>query len=681
VLPVVALVAVFHFSGIGAALDRMFFDTASRRPWRAPLLDATTSALVLIDDYTMADAKEQGYGLRWPYPRWAFAALIAALERAGARTIAMDFTFLDPSDAAEQDAFLAGLAAAVPGVVLARTADEPPVFWDEPFVDANPELFRRPRVGNVNLETDPDGVVRSYDARDSLALAVARNAAGANEQNPADGSSEPSRGLLRWHGGLKQLDSKGVPVLSAARFFRGGVGMLDRLTEAAPDGDPSTLAAALAAEPALRGPGFDAVRGRTVFVGANAAGTYDLKAMPVGQLEPGVLLHWTAWTNLTSSGFIREVPRLVALILAVALVLALGAVGVRSGRLSRAIALAAGVAGGLMALAYVGLSMGWFLGPATPAAAAIFALTGVAAEGLWVEHRRRREVQTIFGSYVDPGVVEQLVRDPAAIRLGGERREATVFFCDLAGFTDLSEQVPPETLLTLINTYLEQTSDCLLAHGAYIDKYIGDAVMAVFGAPQTDLDHPYSAGRAALAAQKLLERLNTRLDAEYGRRLHMRIGLNTGDMIVGNLGSARKRNYTVLGDAVNLASRLEGANKEFGTSILVGEETARRIGDRLVLRPLTRLRVKGKQRAVEVSELIAAPDELAPAQAQFLVRYRAAHAHYIERRFAEAAAGFEAALAVNPDDAMSVALMAEAQKLADTPPPAHWEPILTLSSK
>jgi adenylate cyclase len=287
----------------------------------------------------------------------------------------------------------------------------------------------------------------------------------------------------------------------------------------------------------------------------------------------------------------------------------------------------------------------------------------------------------MFGSYVDPGVVEQLVRDPNAIRLGGEKREATVFFCDLAGFTDMSEQVSPEELLVLINRYLEETSDCLLAHGAYIDKYIGDAVMAVFGAPQRLPNHAEAAGRAALAAQEVLTKLNVELSAKYGRTLRMRIGLNSGEMIVGNLGSERKRNYTVLGDAVNLASRLEGANKEFGTAILVGEETTRRIGDALVLRPLTRLRVKGKKRAVEVSELVGVPGQLTPQQEAFLAAYRPAFAAYAARRFAEAAEGFAEAAKVEPNDRMTQALLADALQLAHTPPPSDWEPVLTLESK
>ncbi|HEY0944166.1 MAG TPA: adenylate/guanylate cyclase domain-containing protein [Opitutaceae bacterium] len=668
-LPVALVVALFHVTPAGPTLDRAFFDWASRHPLRPPPLDPQRSALVLIDGHTLSVARAEGYGLRWPFPRAAFAALIAALDRAGAERIVVDFTFLDPSEAAEQDALLAGVAAAARGVVLARTASQEPVFWDNDFVQTYREFFPTPRTGNADLIADADGVARRYDAGGSLASAAL-----------AVPTSDEA-GLLRWQGGLDTLRARGVPVLSAARFFPSGLPLLTRLADQAPDADPAALARALAAEPELRGRGFDDVRGRVVFVGANASGTFDLKPLPVGKLEPGVLLHWTAWTNLVADGFIAPLSRHASLALAGGFLLALAAVGVRRGGLAAPVLVAVGLIAGSLSTAYAGLSGGWFLAPATPVFAAGLALTGVAAEGFWAERHRRREVQAMFGSYVAPSVVERLVRDPDAIRLGGERREATVFFCDLAGFTDLSEQVSPEELLALINSYLEETSDCLLAHGAYVDKYIGDAVMAVFGAPEPQADHAGAACRAALAVQAVFARLNARLAAERGRALHLRIGLNTGEMIVGNVGSSRKLNYTVLGDAVNLASRLEGANKEFGTAILVGEETARRVGDRLALRPLTRLRVKGRLQAVEVSELVGAPGELTPEQAAFLAAYRTAYVDFAARRFVTAAQGFARAVELAPRDRTARAHLAEAQRLAHAPPPAGWEPVLTLETK
>lgn len=662
-MPVVVATVGFHFTPAREALDRAFFDAASRHPFVEPTLP-DNSALVLIDESTMEILSREGYGLRWPFERSAFAALILGLDRAGAAGIAMDFTFFERGAAEEQDLMLASVAAAVPSVALARTAERAPVFWDDAFVRENASWFETPRAGRVELTADTDGVTRRYTLPGSLAAVVSGQ----------DG--EDRGGLLRWHGGLETLRTRGVPVLSAAPFIQAGLTLYTRIEEASPHYTPAEIAAALAREPRSSAASLASVEGRVVFVGASASGTFDVKPLPVGELEPGVLLHWTAWANQLAGEFIAGWPGWVSLLIGAISIGVLAGVGAqRAGWVALALLVVTGVG------AYAGLSAGWFVAPATPAAATLCGLLGVVADGFLTEQRRRREVQAMFGSYVDPGVVEQLVRDPQAIRLGGEKREATVFFCDLAGFTDLSEQVSPEELLALINGYLEETSDCLLAHGAYIDKYIGDAVMAVFGAPQRQPDHAVAAGRAALAAQAVLARLNDELSATYGRTLRMRIGLNSGEMIVGNLGSERKRNYTVLGDAVNLASRLEGANKEFGTAILVGEETARRIGDALVLRPLTRLRVKGKQRAVEVSELVGEPGRLDPAQEAFLAAYRPAYAAYAARRFAEAADGFAHAAGLAPHDRMTQALLADALRLAQNPPPSDWEPVLTLESK
>jgi len=661
-VPVVVATAVFHLTPARDALDRAFFDAASRRPWVKPA-PPPDSALVLVDEASLTVLGREPYAMRWPFPRAAFAGLIAALDRAGAAKIVMDFTFFEQSEAAEQDLMLAAVAAAVPSVVLARTAEREPVLWGPDYRVRHAAFFTTPRLGRVEFTADADGVARRYDAEASLAAVAA-------------GRADAAGGLVRWYGGLEQVRTGGVPVLSAAPFLVAGLGLYERLEAAAPEFRPDEIAVALAGEPALVGEAFAAVRGRTVFVGANASGTFDVKPVPVGDVEPGVLLHWTAWGNLVTGGFIAAWPPVFSL------VAGLSVIGLFAWRgPQRAGRLAFGLLGVFVGLTYAGLSAGFFFAPATPVAATVFGLLGVVADGFLTEQRRRREVQAMFGSYVDPGVVEQLVRDPQAIRLGGEKREATVFFCDLAGFTDLSEQVSPEALLGLINRYLEETSDCLLAHGAYIDKYIGDAVMAVFGAPQRLPDHAVAAGRAALAAQAVLTRLNEELSVRYGRTLRMRIGLNSGEMIVGNLGSERKRNYTVLGDAVNLASRLEGANKEFGTAILVGEETARRIGDALVLRPLTRLRVKGKQRAVEVSELVGVPGQLTPEQEAFLAAYRPAYAAYVARRFADAAAGLAEAARQMPGDRMTEALLADALRLAHTPPSPDWEPVLTLESK
>lgn len=669
-LPVAVLVVAFHFSPFGTALDRALLDVGSRHPWREAPRPAN-SALVLVDDSTMAVLGREPHGMRWPFPRAAFAALFAALDRAGAERIVADFTFLDRSESAEQDALLAAVAAASPKVVLARTRAQPPVFWDEAFVREHAALFARSRTAMADFVPDDDGIARSYLAADSLA------AAGFASPPAARG------GLLRWHGGLKQIQARGVPVVPVAAFIVAGLPLVDRLSAAAPDFSPEGIARALAAEPELRGGAFDLVRGKIVFVGANASGTFDVKPLPVGKLEPGVLLHWTAWTNLATGGFITAVPRWGALLVAALASAGLLVLAGRSSGIAVPVWSAIGFVAVLSPVAYAGLSAGWFFPPATPVAAVGLTLLGVVAENFWTERRRKREIQSMFGAYVDPGVVAQLVRDPGAIALGGERREATVFFSDLAGFTDLSEHLKdrPEQMVEIVNAYLEETSEVLLNHGAYVDKYIGDAVMAVFGAPAEQADHALAACRAALDAQRLIEGINARYAAGVGVKLAVRIGINTGEMIVGNLGSSRKKNYTVMGDAVNLASRLEAANKAFHTGILIGDETARRVQGALVTRPLARLRVKGKLEAIEVHTVHGASEGLAGPEKDFVARYREGYTAFVNRKFAEAVIAFDRADGIMPGDLTTRRLRDEAALCAQNPPPPDWEPILTLETK
>ena len=270
---------------------------------------------------------------------------------------------------------------------------------------------------------------------------------------------------------------------------------------------------------------------------------------------------------------------------------------------------------------------------------------------------------------------------PDSIRLAGDKRDATVFFSDLAGFTDLSEKLPPEQMVEVVNAYLEETSECLHRHGAYVDKYIGDAVMAVLGAPQTLPDHALAGCLAALEARAALETVNARYAAKVGVKLEVRIGLNTGELIVGNLGSSRKKQYTVMGDTVNLASRLEGANKAFGTGILLGEETARRVQGTLLTRPLARLRVKGKHQAIEVHTLHGAPADLAPDEIEFVATYRTGYTAYVERRFAAAVPALSRALELRPHDYSARRLHTESSQFAHTPPPSTWEPVVSLDSK
>ena len=671
------VVALLAMAGALGSLDRAWFDFLQRQfASRAPV--PADTAIVLIDEQSLQAMGKDPFNFRWPWPRGAFAALFAELHRAGAKAIVGDFIFFETS-AAEQDALLGAVAAGLPEVTLGSVpgklgqADQLPVFWPPEFRREHAAFFAGwPRWGSVESAPDADGVIRRYAVNGSLIAASLG-------REPAAAASPPA--LLRWRGNLKQLRARGVAVLPAAPFAAAGWSLLEKAAEKSPDLDPAGLVKAIGEEPLPSGEIFGKVRGRTVFVGVNAAGTFDAKATPCGASEPGVIVHWTTYANLVAGDFLREVRpwalgvALLVLVAAIA-VIDRGGLGVtKPGLLAGGGAV---LALGGSAAAFLG---GWWIAPALPVAGAAIGFTAVAVERFRLERARKREIQGWFGSYVSPAVVKQLLHNPDSLKLGGERRELTVYFSDLANFTTLSEKLPAERLVPLVNSVLEDLTEGVLLHGCYLDKYIGDAIMAVFGSPEPIENHALAACRAALDSLRRLAVLNERIEREYGLRLGMRIGINTGDMVVGNVGSEKKRNYTVLGDAVNLASRLEGANKEFGTSILIGPLTAKAVAGLLVTRPVAHLRVKGKAQAVEVHEPIGEPDSLEAPARQFFASYTEGFAAFSTRRFAEAAQAMAAAAALRPGDFLATRYLAEAQRLLAQPPPADWEPVLELHTK
>lgn len=680
--PAIALVAVGLLGGVGAlaSLDRAWFDFLQKHTAAyAPIPEDT--ALVLVDEQSLNVLGSEHYGYRWPWPRDAFSGLFASLHRAGAKAVAADFNFFEHSEDEMQDYAFGAVAAALSELTLGAmpaTADKPeqlPVIWPEDFRVENGTYFRRPRWGYTRSVPDADSVLRRYVVPGSLAAVSSR----------LDVAAPKAPRLLRWRGDLEVLRARGVPVLTAAPFVVDGLPLVRGAAAASGDLDPAEMLrhidVAAAPQDEVVAEAFAKVRGRTVFVGVNAAGTYDYVATPCGAPEPGVILHWTAYTNFVAGGFVREAGPWAA---AGAMVLLVGVLGwvARGGIGIVRPALVAGggtvfvLGGGVAAF----LGNVWFA-PMLPVAGAVAGFVAAAVQSFLLERARKQEIQGWFGSYVSPSVVRQLVQNPDALKLGGEKRELTVFFADLANFTTLSESMPAEELVPLVNSVLEELTEGVLRHGCYVDKYIGDAIMGVFGSPEALENHAVSACRAALESHRRLEVLNTRIERERGCRLGMRIGVNTGEVIVGNVGSTKKRNYTVLGDPVNLASRLEGANKEFHTSVLIGPRTAALVGTVLVTRPVARLKVKGKKQAVEVHELVGEPESVDAMTRRFLDEYGAGYAAFCARRFVAAERAFTAAVALRPGDFLATRYAQETARWALNPPPADWEPILELHSK
>ncbi|HRE82773.1 MAG TPA: adenylate/guanylate cyclase domain-containing protein [Opitutaceae bacterium] len=672
--PLLALVfvAVLAELGVLTSLDRAWHDGLQRHfSAHADLPEET--AFVLVDEQSLDALGSETYAMRWPWPRKAFAGLFAALHRAGAKAIVADFIFLENSDAAEQDFLLGTVAAGQPKTVLGSVQNDLPIFWSKDFRQAHASLFStRPRWGSVQSHPDDDGVIRNYSWPGSLAQAAL----------PVSASSAiPKHMRLRWRGSLEQLRQRGIPILPAAPFVAAGLELLGPALEQAPDLEPHALAEAIDRQPAPAGEIFNRVRGKVVFVGANAAGTFDDVATPLHAPEPGVITQWTAYANAQDRGFLDDAPRGVVVLTLVVMVGMIAWAG-RHGVGLVAPALVASVALLLaLGLSIVAFLQGVWVGPAAPAIGAAVAFSAVAVASFRLERARKREIQGWFGAYVSPAVVKKLIADPEALQLGGERREVTVFFSDLVGFTALAESMPAENLVKVINLCLEELSSVIFDRGGYVDKYIGDAIMAVFGNPEDLPDHASAACLAALECGRRLEALNQTLQREHGVQLKIRIGLNTGEAVVGNVGSSRKKNFTVLGDAVNLASRLEGANKMLDTAILIGPQTARAVEGKILTRPVALLRVKGKTEAVEVYEPLAATVSAEETTRRFSELSHTGFRAYLSADFPRAESAYAKAALLRPNDAVTLRCLHQARTLAAEGVPTGWQPTLILETK
>jgi adenylate cyclase len=296
------------------------------------------------------------------------------------------------------------------------------------------------------------------------------------------------------------------------------------------------------------------------------------------------------------------------------------------------------------------------------------------------ELRQRRFILKAFAQSVSKEVADEIAKDPRKLGLGGQRRDMTVMFTDLANFTTLSEAMEVEKLAAVLQFYLEEMSGVVLGVNGTLDKYIGDAIMAFWNAPANQPDHAFRACRAALEMRRREALIQPRIREMSGTEVYSRIGINSGPMVVGNLGSTFKFAYTVIGDAVNLGSRLEGANKMYGTRIMLSETTAAIVNDQFILRKLDLLRVKGKLKPMAVYELIG-ERTLDSKPSEHIGRYETALSLYQQGRFD--AAG-ELLIGLNkdfPQDGPTDTLLARVLKLCEHPPGPEWDGVYVAKDK
>ncbi|NQT92490.1 MAG: adenylate/guanylate cyclase domain-containing protein, partial [Lentisphaerae bacterium] len=374
------------------------------------------------------------------------------------------------------------------------------------------------------------------------------------------------------------------------------------------------------------------VDGRMIVIATAVAGI-DVGACPLAARTPLVLTHLIAADNILSRRFLVPSGPAVRTVMFAVLFCLFTTLCV----FQQTTRLGAAAAGGILlyVLAAYGLIHAHqvILPVAAPIVYIAVSSFGVLSYKFLTEERAKKRIRKMFSTMVSDEVLAYLEENPESFSPRGHTVEATVFFSDVANFTTISETLPPDRLIELLNSYLTPVTDNILKHGGCIDKYIGDSVMALWGAPYPSPNHAADACVSAIEQQQLIDELNTELIEKFGLGLGIRMGINSGAVTAGNMGSERKLQYTVLGDTVNLASRLEPANKDFGTRIIVGETTWRMAREAVEARPLGRILLVGKMEVVSIYELLGIKGQVDAKKMEAAERHGNALAHFYERRW------------------------------------------------
>ncbi|EMB26228.1 CHASE2 domain-containing protein [Treponema denticola] len=616
-IPVFFIVLFFIYLGVFKQAEYFFYDDRMNRT-ASYFSPSDEIVLVLVDQKSLNYAASER-GWTWPWPREAYAEIVDFFSGGGAKSVAFDMLFTESSSYGDADDKKFADASKESGIVIQT------VFFDR--VQGNtqswPDSAPKPEpIDETSLSKNGLGPAKELPGIfpiDEIASS-AKLIGNVNSLPDSDGTIRRARLFYSWK-------NYKIPTLGIASYFVGGdedealpEELNLRFTKSIDDYLPYSAGDILKAQADIRAGRESELRPEDfedmyVFFGLYAPGLFDICQTPVSASYPGVGIHITLLDNILSGNRIVKTGFLInALIILICIILA-GLPEIFSEKIkSRAASISINAVSFLVFVAlYLFIAYYLFrLGIAIPAASVLagMVLSFVAslAVSYMVEGKQRRYLKNAFKQYLSPAVIEQLIADPSQLKLGGERKEISIFFSDLQGFTSISESLSPEALTELLNDYLSDMSKIILDSGGTIDKYEGDAIIAFWNAPARVEHHARSAVEAAWACQKKLE--ERRADFEkraQGRPFKMRIGLNTGFAIVGNMGSVSRFDYTMLGDSVNLAARLEGLNKQFGSYTMCAEaakKQAEESGTILKFRELARAAVVGKSEPVVVYEVM-----------------------------------------------------------------------------
>jgi adenylate cyclase len=609
--------------------------------------------LVAIDDASMARLG------RWPWDRAVHGELIGKIASANPMAIGYDVNFPEPSDEVN-DTALADAIRKAGNVVLPVELDLYSSNGNEAYQVKNylPPISQiasaAARIGHTNTPQDADGVVRRIplyaSLRDSSVvpafayriLEVARI-----KVSLIDGTDDYNRIIIHY----PDKPGSAFPVYSAVDVI-----------------DSAEINAKL--------------RGKIVLVGSTAPDLHDDQRVPTSITRPmsGVEIHASLLNTLLQRKFIFELPKwiLALWILGIALLLGIVIPVVRA-RWSVPLAIILWL--GSVILAFICFDKGWIVDILWVTIAIIISFSAVMLERRIESEKQKREIRHAFSHYVSSSVVDSILENPSQLQLGGVRKDMTVLFSDVRGFTTISEGLSPDALVKLMNTYLTQMTDIVFKHEGVLDKYIGDAVMAFWNAPLDQKDH---AKRAVDTALEMLEELKKMNNEKVFGDLEIKIGvgINSGEMVVGNMGSTDRFDYTVIGDSVNLGSRMEGLTKQYGIAFLISESTKAELPEgEYLIRPIDLVAVKGKNKPVKMYEVLKKMNDATDDEKYLVKVFTNALEAYFLKDFFTAAQLTDQLTSQFPADGPSKTLKERVEYFAKEPPADGWDGAWVMKTK
>jgi adenylate cyclase len=677
-----------YLAGFLNLFELKAFDTYSRQ--FNPSESHDKVVMVEVDQQSI-DAFSEQLSINWPWPRQIYAPILEYLSEAEA--VFIDILFTEPSSYGhEDDLIMAGAVENASNVYLAlfltnqekqldeedeaflrRIALEDAIEADINFNSAIPPIGELERAvkgaGNVTISPDEDGVYRKVPLVFQLREHTIPHFIIGHLVE---------KDLIKIRENKIWLRDKALPLHDNKLLLRFYTNRDPFEVFSAADILNYYLQADSSTESEVPKSYF---KGKYVFIGLTAAGLYDLKPTAVSSVSTGVMVHATALDNIINQTYITHVAKgyVIVFILIICFIVSFMVLKSYSIIINSSLFIVLLVVS--VAVPAVMFRNTLYMDITPPAISLIISFVIAAVYSYATEGKKRKEVKNAFQHYVSPAVVDNILKEMEKLKLGGEKKELTALFSDIRGFTSISEGLDPEDLVKFLNEYFTVMTRIILNYQGTLDKFIGDAIMAFYGAPLEQKDHAVRACRTAVDMIQSLRELQADWEARKLPYIDIGIGLNSGDMTVGNMGSDERFDYTIMGDNVNLASRLEGINKVYGTNIVISQYTHELIKeDSFFIRELDSVRVKGKKEPVTIYELISygLPEKNTQDAIELFKQGLGA---YKQQNWDKAISILKEALSLKPDDKPSGLYIKRSEEYIINPPPGDWDGVYVMTTK